>query len=332
VPYNPPYDYDLAPNDDEAKSRAEFFKTLDPFPDLPPALLSSEHVSDYVRVTGLIHPFYPTADRLKPASYEARAQRFIRWDDEGRKIITDVKIGEKYELPENSITFVQIESKIRLPDYLALRFNLRIKHVHRGLLLGTGPLVDPTFEGDLLIPLHNLTSKKYVVEVEEGIIWIEFTKTSHNEQKWPSDKGKFFPIQRHKTDVPFSAYFERANQNNPIQSSIPSAVKDARELARSADASAKKAVRTNRLYASIGVLAIAGLMIGLGNLAISIVRDAAQAVAESRRALGENEALRRGIELSNRKIMELENRLDNLGDKLNPVPPLSPSSAPKNPQ
>jgi deoxycytidine triphosphate deaminase len=328
VPYNPPYDYDLAPNDDEAKSRAEFFKTLDPFPDLPPALLSSEHVSDYVRVTGLIHPFYPTADRLKPASYEARAQRFIRWDDDGRKIITDVKIGERYELPENSITFVQIESKIRLPDYLALRFNLRIKHVHRGLLLGTGPLVDPTFEGDLLIPLHNLTSKKYVVEVEEGIIWIEFTKTSHNEHKWPSDKGKFFPIQRHKTDVPSSAYFERANQNNPIQSSIPSAVKDARELARRADASAKKAVRTNRLYASIGVLAIAGLMIGLGNLAISIVRDAAQAAAESRRALGENEAMRRDLELSNRKIMELENRISALGDKLNSVPP----SPPKNPQ
>jgi deoxycytidine triphosphate deaminase len=334
VPYNPPYDYDFAANDDvdEAKSRAEFFKTLDPFPDLPAALLSSEHVSDYVRVTGLIHPFYPTDDRLKPASYEARAQRFIRWDDDGRKIITDVNPGDTYELLENSIVFVQIESKIRLPDYIALRFNLRIKHVHRGLLLGTGPLVDPGFGGDLLIPLHNLTSKKYVIKVGEGIIWIEFTKTSHNQKKWPSDKGKFFPIEGHKTDVPFSTYFERANQNNPIQSSIPSAVKDARELAKSANASAKKAVRTNLLYSSIGVLAIAGLMIGLGNLAISIVRDAAQAAAESRRALGENEALRRDMELSNRKIMELENRIGNLGDKLNPIPPLSPCSAPKNPQ
>jgi len=57
----------------------------------------------------------------------------------------------------------------------------------------------------------------------------------------------------------------------------------------------------------------------IGYLAISIVRDAAQAAAESRRALGENEALRRDLELSNRKIMELENRLSNLGDKLNPI-------------
>ena len=338
MPYDPPYEYYFASHDDagdrEAESRAKHFSKLDPFPDVPPALLSSEHVSDYARVTGLIHPFYPTEGRLKPASYEARAKRFIRWDDDGRKIITDVKDGDRYELLENSITFVQIESKIRLPDYIALRFNLRIKHVHRGLLLGTGPLVDPGFTGELLIPLHNLTSKKYEISVEEGIIWIEFTKTSHNGKKWPSDKGVFFPIQSHKTDVPYWTYFERANQNNPIQSSIPSAVRDARELAQRADASAKKAVRTNRLYASIGILAIAGLMIGLGNLAVSIVRDAAQAAAESRRALGENEALRRDLDLSNHKVLELETRINSLSDKLpsNGVspPPLSPKNAPPN--
>jgi hypothetical protein len=58
VPYDAPYNYNFATTDDEAKSRAEWFKELDPFPDLPAALLSSEQVSDYVRVTGLIHPFY----------------------------------------------------------------------------------------------------------------------------------------------------------------------------------------------------------------------------------------------------------------------------------
>lgn len=331
MPYDPPYDYYFAATDDEAKSRADFFRELDPFPNLPAALLSSEHVSDYVRVTGLIHPFYPTEDRLKPASYEARAKRFIRWDDDGRKIITDVEDGGSYELPENSIVFVQIESKIRLPDYIAFRFNLRIKHVHRGLLLGTGPLVDPGFAGDLLIPLHNLTSEKYVIKVDDGIIWIEFTKTSHNKEKWPPHQGKFSPIQIHKTDVPFSAYFERANQNNPIQSSIPSAVKDARELARGADASARKAVRTNRLYASIGVLAIAGLLIGLANFAVSLVRDAVQATSEARRALGENEALKRELAASDRRILELENRVNGMGDKLNLVWPQTPPSSTKGP-
>jgi deoxycytidine triphosphate deaminase len=320
VSYSPPYDYELTQDDEEAKRRAEHFRELDPFPDIPPALLSSEHISDYVRVTGLLCPFEPSEDGLKAASYEVRASCFIRWDNDGRKTITAVKKGDKYELPENSIVFVQIESKIRLPDYIALRFNLRIKHVHRGLLLGTGPLVDPGFGGELLIPLHNLTSEKYVIDVDEGIIWIEFTKTSHNEGKWPARKGKFSPIQRHKTEVPFSTYFERANKNNPIQSSIPSAVKDARELSRSADASAKRAVRTNRLFASIGILALAGLILALANFGVSVVRDAAQAGSDARRALNENDALRRRLGESDRKILELENRLKSAIDKTNSTP------------
>jgi hypothetical protein len=114
--YEPPYNLPWVPNDtrgvQEAKNRAKFFSTVDPFPDIPAALLSSEHISDYVQVTALLHPFYPEEGRLKPASYEARAKRFIRWDDEGRKVVQDISPGQPYELPENSITFVQIESTI----------------------------------------------------------------------------------------------------------------------------------------------------------------------------------------------------------------------------
>ena len=97
-------------------------------------------------------------------------------------------------------------------------------------------------------------------------------------------------------------------------------MKDARELARSADSSAKKAVRTNRLYASIGILALAGLLIGLANLSVSIVRDSAQAASDARRALGENDALKRELALSDRKILELEARINGLNDKSNQVP------------
>ena len=59
---------------------------------------------------------------------------------------------------------------MRLPNYIAVQFNLRITHVHRGLLLGTGPLVDPGFHGKILIPLHNLTSEKYIIRADEGLI------------------------------------------------------------------------------------------------------------------------------------------------------------------
>ena len=76
-----------------------------------------------------------------------------------KRIEFDISEDGSFELPPNTISFIQIEPKIRLPDYIAIRFNLRITHVHRGLLLGTGPLIDPGFSGIPLIPLHDLTSE-----------------------------------------------------------------------------------------------------------------------------------------------------------------------------
>ena len=140
--------YAITNDDEEAERRASDWRDLDPFGDnIPKALLSKEHIRDYVRVTGMLCPFFPDEDgRLKAASYEAWPSRFIRWNEAGQKLIDNVDIEDYkingYELKENSITFMQIESKIRLPNYIALRFNLSITHVHRGLLLGTGPLVE----------------------------------------------------------------------------------------------------------------------------------------------------------------------------------------------
>ena len=150
-------------DDDEAAEWAAAFRNVDPFKSIPPALLSSAEIYDYVRDTGMLHPFFP--DDLKSASYEAHlGGRFIMWDEMGNRIDKQIKRGDPCTLPANSIAFVQVEPTFRLPYYIALRFNLRITHVHRGLLLGTGPLVDPGFYGQLLIPLHNLTASDYEID------------------------------------------------------------------------------------------------------------------------------------------------------------------------
>ena len=47
----------------------------DPFPEIPPSLLSAEHIKEYVMETGAIAPFYidgGSRSRLKKASYEGR--------------------------------------------------------------------------------------------------------------------------------------------------------------------------------------------------------------------------------------------------------------------
>ncbi len=222
----------------------------------------------------MIYPFESRSGSLKSASYEVRAGgQFIYWGDDGRKIVQPVEPRGTFTLPRNSISYVQIEPDFLLPLYIAVRFNLRIAHVHRGLLLGTGPLVDPGFHGKLLIPLHNLTSDEYTIRGDEGLIWMEFTKTSH----FAKDAGladcprdEFKATEPQKNDQPPEYYFDRASKNRPIRSSIPVVVAEAEKLARSAVDSAQRAERTNRILFGVGILTIAGIVVSLFSLMTAV--------------------------------------------------------------
>ena len=321
--------YSITNDDAEAERRAAEWRNTDPFEKtIPPALLSKEHIREYVRATGMLCPFYPDEERrTKAASYEAWPIRFIRWNEAGQKTIDDISKKDYethgYELKENSITFMQIDTKIRLPNYIALRFNLSITHVHRGLLLGTGPLVDPGFSGELLIPLHNLTSAPY--RIRRGVIWIEFTKTSARSE--PSED-----FVRRKRDVGFETYFERASGNNPIQSSIPLAVKDAQTSASQAKADARRAVKTNRFYASVGFLALLGMIIAAANFGISVLRDAnqirqdtGQNIAEARRLSTETENLRKELDEAKQQLNQIRPALQELRQQLEQLRAQRPS-------
>ena len=311
---------DYAPDEAEAIARAKRWKDADPFKFVKASLLSREHIEAYVKATAMIHPFHPDRDEsFKGASYEIRAaQELIRWED-GRKVISAVGSDGKLVLPPNSISFAQIESRIRLPNYIAIRFNLRIKHVHRGLLLGTGPLVDPNFEGDLLIPLHNLTASEYVIDASEGLIWVEFTKTSRvtdadvslraipaASSVWPPSGGKWLSVAH---------YFEKANRNRPIESSIPGEIKQAKTDSKNAILEARRAKRTNQIFVGLGIVAIASVVVGIGTLlweaetridsAYTVSQEAKAAYAETKR-LGETEALKKRIEDLERRLGALE--------------------------
>ena len=310
----PPAEPAYADSIQEAERRSARYRgrdiDLDPFPDIPPALLSSEHIKAYVRQTGMVHPFVDDSNRLKSASYEVNAGgRFIYWDEDGKKVEKPIAKDATFTLPPNSISFVQIESEFRLPQYIAVRFNLRITHVHRGLLLGTGPLVDPGFHGNLLIPLHNLTSDEYTIRGDEGLIWIEFTKTSHKPPSAPvrnAPQDKFEMTEARKNDQLPEYYFDRASKNRPIQSSIPLVVADARKLAQSASKAAQRAERSNRIFVGAGLLAIAGTVVALFSffeavkanaiaaytLAATVTATVTQAATDAKRAQDDLKDLR----------------------------------------
>ena len=156
----------------------------DPFPEIPPALLNSMDIKHYIDGGCLIDPDKFEKNGLQPASYQMKFLGEAHyWEHENgvlkRKIET-LREGKRFEIKKNSIVYILLKEQFRLPEYIIARFNLHIRFVHKGLLLGTGPMIHPGFFGNLLIPLHNLTDNDYMVKCGGPLIWVEFTKLSGN--------------------------------------------------------------------------------------------------------------------------------------------------------
>jgi deoxycytidine triphosphate deaminase len=300
-------------DDSEAQRRFDLYKSRDPFPTIAPALLNSADIHDYVIATGMISPYDPS--RLKSASYEIEFNEgdLILWhqDTNNKEIRTLANDAAFYELEKNSIAFINLKTKFRLPDYIALRFNLQIQLVHSGLLLGTGPLVDPGFVGNLLIPVHNLTANKYRFKGTDGFIWVEFTKVSPN-ALWKGTPGlerhgQFKPFPTRKINMTEEYYFKRANNNNPIQSSIPGEVKEAKEIASGAQKVASDTKNYLDTLKKVGWISLLAIFVSAAIALIpiySLVNDSVNYVKNAREEI-RNEL----VELKALK-KELRDRID----------------------
>jgi deoxycytidine triphosphate deaminase len=253
---------DFATSESEAAARAAKFLANDPFPSIPLSLLSSAEIHDYVRVTALMHPF--SSSGLKSASYEAHVGgEFIHWDENGTRVDRELKRGSRCVLPANSVSFVQVEPYFRLPNYIALRINLRTAHLHRGLLLGSGPLVDPGFSGKLLVPLHNLTATDYDLDTTQPLIWIEFTKTTFGIKPAESEASAtrhFIGFPPTELNLSADTYLRKANAGNPIRGAIATAIAGAQASAGRAEMWARTLAIGTLAGLAITVLALAAAL------------------------------------------------------------------------
>lgn len=152
---------------------------IDPDGSSVQGLLLSDRIRLYVDQVQLIDPF--TDSNLGPATYdltlgdECWYAEHIKETGQAKRILAT---GERLVLPPNSIIFVTTKEKLNIPFYLAARFNLKLRLLHEGLLLGTGPQIDPGFIGRLSCPLHNISSEKISIAPGETFAVVEFHKTS----------------------------------------------------------------------------------------------------------------------------------------------------------
>ncbi|MDR0604435.1 MAG: hypothetical protein LBG80_09065 [Bacteroidales bacterium] len=279
------------------------FAQKDPFPNVSSALLNSSDVIKYILTTGMIDPFVP--EKMAEATYNCTfSGKYFYWDGQNMQHTCDATKDKPLKLHPNSITYLEMTPMFRVPHYIALRFNLKVSNAYKGLLLGTGPIVDPGFVGKLYIPLHNLTSNEYVIHRDADLITIEFTKLSpHREWCIEGRRGRdlilletlnglnfgLIPyIQKEiKPNRLFATYIEKAlHQDSQFckvddVSSVSSSVQ---QLKRDVDDAIKKSEVTNKqvyqflkdsesrenFIKSFSILAIISLMLTTAGLFISV--------------------------------------------------------------
>ena len=144
----------------------------DPWPELQ-GMLTSDRIRAYHEAIGrMIRPFDP--DLLKTASYELTLGAYCIVEGEDR-VLTEA--DKTLEIPPNSIAFVSMRQVLCLPHYIVGRFDLQIRFIYKGLLLGTGPQVDPGFQGALSCPLHNISNDAIYIDLDDPFAKLDFAKT-----------------------------------------------------------------------------------------------------------------------------------------------------------
>ena len=292
--------------------------------EIGPALLNSVDIKKYVDKGCLIEEINFDPSRLKTASYEMRLLgKLYDWraTNDGRlqQRCREICDGDRVEFSRNSITYLWMKEKLLLPEYIAARFNLHIRYVHRGILLGTGPLVDPGFCGSLLIPLHNLTNNDYEVKGGEGIIWVEFTKVSEHEF-WSKQKMqrpcylKPFPDTKDLDDP--DEYFEKSDlmKIGGVQSAFKGELDRARKLVSDAHKEVNRVGRIGWTAIITGAFVITISIIGVlfsGYNFISRVTNMAQD--------SQNQIFHAHIEKQDDRIRELETSLTKIKAQISDI-------------
>lgn len=203
-----------------ATEKYAIYKSIDPYPEVKEALLNSVDLFMYLLKVGIVEPF--DVNKIKGITYQCTFSGEAHYYDSETSGMKEIVLDDDGELmlEPNSITYLKIEEKFHVPEYMALRFNLSVSNAYKGLLLGTGPIVDPGFEGNLYIPLHNLTGNKYIIKKDAPLIRVEFTKLSPHID-WKNRRKNLFPTLRPIT--------KRTPQNAEFSHFIQDALLDPKE-------------------------------------------------------------------------------------------------------
>jgi deoxycytidine triphosphate deaminase len=145
---------------------------LDPLEGQPGAVLAADQIQFYCSLFGMIRPF--NADRLRTASYCLTVGELVEEAGERRRL----EVGDTVVVPPRGGARIVPAEVLVVPHYLIGRLGPTVQKVHRGLLMGAGPQIDPGFQGALSCPIYNLGDRALVLERGETFARVDFVRTT----------------------------------------------------------------------------------------------------------------------------------------------------------
>ena len=138
-------------------------------------LMSDEQIRAAVQANEIIlDPFDPT--RVEPASYDLRVGNFAFTSSLKEKL----NFSQKGVLIIEPGEFAVVESRerVQLNRSFAGQLGLRSEYARQGLLLLSGPQIDPGFRGVLVVRLVNLAPKPIALAYEAPFATAQFFRLS----------------------------------------------------------------------------------------------------------------------------------------------------------
>ena len=143
-------------------------------------MLTDREIRDAIRSEDLgIEPF--TGASLQSASYDLRvgAQAFLSGSDS----ITDVSNKGLVIIEPGEFAMIATDETVHCSAHVAAQLGLDSKYARQGLVLLSGPQVDPGFRGVLIVRVTNLSPRRVTLTYRAPFLTVQFFMLSHDVAK-----------------------------------------------------------------------------------------------------------------------------------------------------